>query len=337
MTDLIYPQAIELNMIAQEYIPRLEANRPVFTWFPIRNVDAPHISWEQEDNWAGLQQLRGLGGQPNKVQRPGGKRLLVSPGIYGEFMNLDEVELTERRQWGTFNQPIDVTDLVVKCQKQLLVRRYDRIEKIMWDLITTGTFSVAAPFGGFVYSGTYTFQSYNASTWGTAATATPLADMRAVQLKSRGKSVRFDQSALALMNRTTLNKMLVNTNAADIYGRRTDGLATANSLPAVNALLSGEGLPNFAVYDEGYYDDSNTFQLFIPDDVVVVVGNRVDGSPIGFYSMTRNANNPGMAPGPYMKLVDDPDDVPRLVTVHDGHNGGPEMRFPSAIVIVDVS
>jgi hypothetical protein len=69
---------------------------------------------------------------------------------------------------------------------------------------------------------------------------------------------------------------------------------------------------------------------------VVVIGNRRDGQPIGEYRMTRNANNPGAAPGPYMKIVDDPDEVPRTVAVHDGHSGGPVVYYPSAIAVMTV-
>jgi hypothetical protein len=52
--------------------------------------------------------------------------------------------------------------------------------------------------------------------------------------------------------------------------------------------------------------------------------------------MTRNANNPGAAPGAYQKVVDNTDDVPRTVIVHDGHNGGPVVYYPSAICVMTV-
>jgi hypothetical protein len=53
--------------------------------------------------------------------------------------------------------------------------------------------------------------------------------------------------------------------------------------------------------------------------------------------MVRNANNPGLAPGAYMKIVDNGDRaVPRLIQVHDGHNGGPALLYPSAIVVMTV-
>jgi hypothetical protein len=173
--------------------------------------------------------------------------------------------------------------------------------------------------------------------WGTFATATPLADLRAVQLLARGHSVRFDQSSRAYANQVTVNKMLANTNAADLYGRRTAGLGTANSLNQVNELYTMDGLPNIRVYDEGYLNTSGTFVPHIPNDKVVVVGRRTDGAPIGEYQMVRNVNNPGMAPGAYMRVIDRGEtEVPRTLEIHDGHNGGPALRFPSAVAIMNV-
>jgi hypothetical protein len=49
--------------------------------------------------------------------------------------------------------------------------------------------------------------------------------------------------------------------------------------------------------------------------------------------MTRNANNPNMKPGAYMKVFDRGEaTVPRSIDVHDGHNGGPCIYYPSALV-----
>lgn len=335
MSDFVFPTSAELREIAQDLLPRLQQDRPIFQHLPVRDVDASVVLWEQEDNYVGLQAVRGLGGAPGKVQKVGLKRYSVIPGAYGEFINIDEIELTNRRQYGTFGQPANIADLVLRAQRQLLVRRLDRVEKIGWLLLSTGTFSVSTPTGAVAHTDTFDPQTVSGSAWGTAGSGTPLADFRAVQLKARGHSVRFDQSARAYMNRVTLNKLLANTNAADIYGRRTAGLATPNNLADVNSILLMDGLPQIVPYDEGYLDDSGTFVPFIADNKTVVVGTRADRAPIGEYQMTRNANNPGMAPGAYMKVIDHGEDrVPRSIEVHDGHNGGPALYMPSAVVIL---
>jgi hypothetical protein len=334
-TDFQIPSALDLQAVEQEVMPRLTAQRPVFDFFPIEEDDASEVAWEQEDNFIGLQQLRGLNGAPPVVARTGAKRYIMEPGVYGEFSLIDERELTKRRAFGQIGRPIDIADLVGREQNRLFMRRLDRVELIIWTLLATGTFSVSTLHGA-VHTDTYAVQTASAAVaWGTYATATPLADLRTVQLLARGHGVVFDETATMWMNRTTANKLFSNVNPADLYGRRTQGLGTYNSPAQVNQLLAGDGLPNVRIYDEGYFNSSGTFTLFIPNDKVVVIGRRTSGTPIGAYKMTRNANNPDMAPGAYTKVVDNGEDnVPRSIAVHDGHNGGPALKFPSAIVVL---
>jgi hypothetical protein len=272
------------------------------------------------------------------VKKVGVNRFEVRPGVYGEFIRIDEVELTRRRQIGTFGTPIDVSDLVLEAQNHLLVRRLDRIEQIGWDLLTTGTYSVPAPDGVTLKTDSFTLQTFTASvTWATEATATPLGDLRSVQLLHRGHSVSFGAKAQAFMNQNTFNNLISNVNPDDLYGRRTSGLSLVNNLKDLNALLAGDGLPQLVIYDEGYLDDTGTFQLFIPNDKVVVVGKRPAGQRVAEYRMTRNANNVDLAPGPYMRVIDEGEyKVPRVIEVHDGHNGGPVVFYGSAIVVMNV-
>lgn len=338
MSEFIIPTSAELEAIAQDKLPRLTAQRPCFDWFPTQNADAAVLMWEQKDNYTGLQQIRGMNGEPPKITKVGVKRYLMEPGIYGEHSIIDELELTTRRQYGTFGSPVDISDLVMDAQDQLLQRRIDRIELIVWTLGITGTFSVSGPSGGVLATDSYSTQTFSASVaWSTVATSTPLADFRAVQLLGRGHSVNFGASAKAYMNRVTANNMLANTNNADLYGRRTAGLGTFNSMPQINTLLAGDDLPQVVVYDEGYLNDSGTFVPFIPNNKVLVVGQRPANQPVGNYRFTRNANNPNLAPGPYQKVIDHGTDrVPRLIEVHDGHNGGPVIYYPSAFVAMSV-
>lgn len=341
MTAFVYPSAIDLSLIEQDKIPRLTADRLGFQILPIRNVDSHVLAWEQLDNYTGLQQVRGLNGDPPRVKRLGAKRYIMEPGVYGEFTTIDELELTTRRQFGSLNAPIDISDLVMGAQDHLLGRRLDRIEFIIWTLIVTGTFSVAGPSGAVIHTDAYTTQTYAGSDWSVAGTATPLADFRAMQLLSRGRSVDFGPTAMAIMNRTTFNSLVGNTNANDLSGRYTVLQNTARSPSSMNLILTGEGLPNIVVYDEGYIDEAGTFQLFIPTDKVVVIGRRLSGAPVGEYRFTRNIQNAGMAPGAYTAVIDRGAEgsgrtIPRSIEVHDGHNGGPALYHPGSIIVASV-
>lgn len=332
MTDFVFPSSIALQVAAQELLPRMMAGRVGFDILPMRNVDQHLLEWEQIDNYTGLQQVRGLNGDPIRVKPSGGKRFAMVPGAYGEFETVDEIQLTTRRQFGSFMGNINVTDLVGPIQTKLLGRRLDRVEYIIWTLLITGTFAVAEG-SSVLHTDSYTTQTDSWSAWSNPATGTPLKDIRASQLKSRGYSVNFGANARLYMNQVTFNQLLANTNAADVGGRRVTGFNTINGPAQLNEVLSQDALPNIVIYDQGYLNDSGTFVPFIPDSKILMVGARTDGAPIGEYLMTRNANNPNMEPGPYMKIVDDPNRVPRTIEVHDGHNGGPVLYHPAAIVL----
>lgn len=337
MPDFAFPTSNELLLIAQDKMPRLTQDRVGFQLFPLRNSDNYLISWEQRDIFAGLAQVRGLNGAPPKVQPLGAKRYQMQPGIYGEYRDLDEMELTVRRQWGSFNQPIDVADMTMDAQDYLLLRLLDRLESIIWTLAATFTFSVPGPLGAVLHTDSYTGTTFTASVpWATFATATPLANFRFIQLLGRGHSVNFGAVATAYMNRVTANNLLSNSNNADLYGRRTQGLGTFNSEAQVNQLLVGDDLPQIMVYDEGYIS-AGTFIPFIPDNRIVVIGKRPAGQTVGEMLLVRNANNPGMAPGIYQKVVDNGDEAPpRNIQVHAGVNAGPALYFPSSIISMQV-
>lgn len=337
MATFTYPTSASLRAIEPEKLERLQEGRLGFDILPIDTATTFDVEWEQRDNFKGLQQLRGLNGEPTRVNRVGAKRYRMTPGVYGEFIALDERELTTRRKWATWDAPVDVTDLVTEAQDQLLVRRLDRIETIIWSLLTTGTFSVADVTGVVQHTDTYSLQTFTSSVaWSTPATSTPLADFRAVKLLQRGKGVMFDASATAYGNQVTINRMLSNTNANDVAGRRTSGLATLDNLAQVNTLLLGDGLPNIKIYEEGYYDEAGSFNLFIPDGKLVIVGKRPTGQSIGNYMMTLNANNPNMEAEAYTRVIDDENRIPRMIEVHDGHNGGPALYYPGSLVMMNV-
>jgi len=342
MATFLFPTSATLRLIEQEKLPRLVQDRVIFDLLPIDTLESTALVWEQKDNYEGLQQGRGMNGQPPAVRQVGVKRYIMQPGVYGEFEVIDEWQLTERAGNGSLDPgPIDVGDLIMGIQDHLLLRRLDRIEKIGWDLLVNGIFSVPGPNGAIIQKDQFNLQTYAAPTaWSNWTNATPLANFRAVRLLGRGRSVAFDQSAVAYMNQVTLNNLLSNQNNADLYGRRVTGLATPNDMADVQQLLTRDLLPTIQMYDEGYIDETtHTYQTFIPDNKVVVIGRRPAGETVGNYFMTKNVNQEGgvARPGPYTRIFDRGEDsVPRTIEIHDGHNGGPVLYYPSAIVVMSV-
>lgn len=332
----VFPTSAELKQVEQIKIPRLTAARPVFEIVPMVDVEAHLLEWEQEGDWVGLQQVRGLGGAFTRVKKVGLNRFAVVPGVYGEFMDLDELEVTTMREIGSWDRPIDVSRKVMRLQDQLLSRRLDRIEYIIWTLLTTGTYAISGD-AGVLHTDTYTLQTYAAGTaWATVATSAPIGDFRAVKLLARGKGVSFGRKSWAWMNQVTFNSMMGNTNANDLGGRfQVVGGGLSRSPEHATNILQDEDLPGVRIYDEGYYTDTGVWTPFIANNKVVVTGMRQDGSPIADYALTRNANNPGAAPGSYTEVIQR-QEPPKRVEVYDGHNGGLRVYYPGALVIMTV-
>jgi hypothetical protein len=336
-----FPTNQELMEIDKDYLDDLQETDPLF---PIVEKDTDLLMWEQRDNTTGLMQARGINGDPPSIKRLGGKRFMMEPGVYGEFAPVDEMELTRRRPYGTFSGRININDLVTEIQIQLRTRQMQRARWIMWQLLVNGAFNVTSATGSLIHRDTFKQTMYASQVaWSTYATATPMMDFRAVKLLHRGHSVSFGKGAMAFANQQTWNYVFQNTNPADLYGRRTTGLGTYNSPEQIDALFQGDGLPSLVEYDAGYLSDGTdgnpvgSYQLYIPDNYVVLIGKRDNGAAIGEFRMTRNPNNLTAGVGVYDRVIDHgPMLIPRKIEVHRGFNGGPIIWFPSSVVVMKV-
>lgn len=343
----VYPTSVELSAIDQDFLPVLMQSDPIFKKFPVQTHDAALVSWEQRDSYTGLAQVRGYDGKFVAVPTYGIKKYNMDPGVYGEFDVISELEITTRKGFGSLASPIDISDMVTERQEKLATRHFQRMAQVLWTMLVTGRYSIPHPNGTIIKEDIFTPQTFSASVpWSTAATSTPLADFRAVQLLHRGHSINLGSGSVAFMNRKTFNYFIANTNAADIGGRRTTGLQTVEGLTAANELLTKDDLPNIVVYDEGYLSDgtdgnsAGTFVPYIPDSKVVVIGSRLNGAAIGEFALTRNANNPDLSSKPLVKVVDtgagDNQEPPRQIKVFRGFNGGPVIWYGNAIVVMSV-
>jgi hypothetical protein len=335
-----YPSTAELISINAEKIQLLERQRPTFQFFPVVESDAWRLEWEQRDNWRGLQQLRGLNGQPSYVKMVGRKRFSAEPGVFGEFMTLDEKQLTIRANPENPGQPVRITDLVTERQDYLNNREMDLIEYIHWALLLTGTYVISGPTGA-IFTDQFPIQTVTFSDWTDHANATPLKDLASLALGvTRGTSTVFDSGAVALMNLKTVQDMLFNTNPNDLGGMRVAMLGlfragTPLNLADVNDIFRQQNVPIVQSYDETYITEAGVITKWIPDNVASIVGRRTNGDPVGEYRMVRNMVNGG-APGRYEEVLDYTQGparkIPPSIEVHRGHNGGPVLFYPSAIV-----
>lgn len=347
MSNFVVPTAADLKLIEQDLLPDLMADDPIFGHFPITEEEAELLIWEQMDDFTGLQEIRGIGGAPPSVAHVGLRQYIAQPGYYGEFKKLDEAKILRQKKFGTFGDVVNVTDLILVDQVHLLQRRLNRIKVTLWNIVQ-GTYSVSNRQGVVMATDTYSPQTFTSIVnWSTNATATPLLDFRTVKVLHRGHSVDFGSGARAYMNLVTYNQMVSNTNASDLFGKRVNSLSTVSSLAQINQLLNQDDLPTIVIHDKGYVkgvtagvnqaNSGANFVPFIPDGVVILVGRRPNGTRLGEYRMTRNLENPNLAPGSYTKVIVQDKQVPTSIETHDGHNGGPVIEFPASIVVMTVN
>lgn len=343
MNTYVYPTSNELIAIDQQNLPTLRADDPIFGILPPISKNVAQLTWEQEDNYFGLMQIRGYNGAPPRVNQVGMSQYQARPGVYGEEMPIDEREATERRMTGSFNEPIDVQDLVMKRSKQLMHRMLEREATLGWNLLINGYFEIQSNLtSSVVHKDSYTQRIYAATTtWiSNPTTSTPLGDFRAVELFSRGYSINLGSAATAWMNRRTFNGLVANRNSADLYGQRTGGLFAAGmdvslNLASINSILLGEGLPQIKIYDGFYYDDSNNLVIKIPDSKILVEGKRTDGARLGNWVYTRNRGNADLAAGPTYRVYETVGAIPDVM-VYRGFNGCHQLLFPSGFIVMNV-
>lgn len=336
-----YPTNAELTEIDPVLLAAELVNDPLLGpggLFPMEETDADKVVWEQRDAYLGLAQFRGLNGDPPRVKRIGAKRYEMNPGVYGEFTTVDEYEMTRRAQPATWATPVNVDDLVMDCEEQLMTRQTNRMRQVTYALLTQGIFTVLDANGSVVHQDAYNINIYTPSvSIALPATATPLADLRAIPILARGTSSLAGAGAELWVNQVTANQILAVTNTADLRGERLDNDRTAQSISDVNLIFTRNGLPNIRIVEDGYYTDAGVWTMYIPDGTGVYVGRRANGAPLGAFRLTKNASAPS-GRGVYAKVIprgmseDSP--PPAKIEVHRGFNGGTVIWYPGSVFII---
>lgn len=349
--NFLYPTAAETFELMPDLDKRARAGRLFLDLFPTKPRKTFFVRWVQRDNYYGLMQMRGLDGAPPKIQSVGSKTYVYEPGVYGEHDVITEREWLTKADPTDMTRRVDMTDEVIARMNLLTNRKLDRMEYNSVQLCANGTITIplAGPNGQEIYTDTYSIQRFTATVpWGTVATATPIADMQAMQQKSVGHGIDFGAGAIFVVNQVKANQLLNNTNTADFGGRRNQAGATLNNLDAFNNYFQGQGLPKVVVYDKGWQlaplsggitSPSTQFQKFLDNNTGILIGKRLNGDPVGEWQQTVQAMQPGNAgPGEYTfvkdyaKGVNAPMEVPPRLEVHHGFNGGLALYYPSAIV-----
>ena len=352
--NYVFQESAVVNQIAPDLIQAMTLDDPIFKYFPIRELNASKLRWTIKDNYRGLMNLRGYDGAPTRVLRPGESLFESNPAVFGEFGQLDEMELTERSRGfpADMTIPMDVSDMVREWQMVLTTRQIQRMRQMTWGLAVTHNLQILFPQGGAGFTETFAGQTVTVATlWSNLMTATPLHDLRQLQLNyGRGTSNNFMAQGEAWMNLRTAQFIMDNRNPADVGGIRAQyGATVFNSLDDFNKVLLQQGAPKICIQDESYQLDTapnaafvnNNYALYLPDGVVWVVAARPGNETPGVFMWTRHMVNGG-GTKPYA-FVDDytksepHPQVPPKIIIHQGFSGGCVQERPSQTVTMIVA
>jgi hypothetical protein len=355
-------QNYEIDLIVAEYMYDAMDGDALIELLPLAYQDADQVVWEQPENGYGLLSLRGLNGEPDVAPVTGFRRYAMSPGYYGERVVIDETEMTKARQPGTPNEAVDHEWLIGWRMQQETVKAFNQVRNIIAALLLTGKFLNRKPNGAVTHADSIAgFNSLSPATgWAASpSTATPIDDLlgwkNALQT---GTSSRFGKGSKLLMQTGTLNDLFATAQIRTLF--KIEYGNTPLGLDGVNAILAGFELPQIEVYDEGYYPDvasaaaRTNFVRFLPAKSIIWAGVRPKGQTLGQFYFTRNLiNRPPV--GEVMDSREQAADLERMpwaegiytlleyhrmppkYVVDIGFNGGPAIRYPSAVAGITYS
>lgn len=346
-----FPTNRSLDRVVQEYF----IDRSKFigeSILPFQDEWTQRVEWDELDNEAGMTPPHNMGADPQIDNRPGSKTKSYEPIPFKGTDLIKENELLRARQMGTLGGVVDLSSLIGRRVRAREDKSFLRAEWCRWRALR-GALNIAE--NGVVVNETFPIQTYDSVVdWDQRGTATPLADFNAVKLMFDGTGAGAE-GALGYINQKTLNWVLENANAADLQQFRGSNFRNvAFSLKDMNVILTDRGVPNLALYNEGYYDRNKVWRKFVEDGEVLVVGKRPADEKVGDFAMTPSLHreqNGIPAPGFFSILeVNGQSNAGMLevstsdlgasknpkIEITGGVYGGPRIFFPRSVVRMTV-
>jgi hypothetical protein len=352
MLTLTFPTNAELDLVVQDYVAQTE-NFIGATILPETNSMHQKVRWDERDHDRGMTNAHVMGTDPKVDRRMGSVTREYEPIPFKETDLFKEDEILRSRELGTLNQTLDLSREIARTAKNRLDKTRIRMEWLRWQTLLG---SISINENGVKVNETFPVQPHDAAVaFSTVATAAPLKEFNAVKLKFR-KTGASAQGGKAYLNQTTANSILENQNANDLKGfQNANFTQLPYSIEEANKILSVRGLPELVVYDEGYIDENDDLQLFIPDGKIIVVGKRPAGQTVGDWvstpSLHRNVDGQP-APG-YFSIVEVNGQSSEIVgavsmsqlgqgknpkvEITGGIYGGTRLIYPKSVVVMDVS
>lgn len=347
-----YPTNVALDMVTQEYIAQT-AKFLGEQLMPFEDTNTQVVQWDELDSERGMTAPHTMGTDPKIDTRPGSTLREFEPIPFKETDLVKENELLKARAYGTLGGVVNITDAISRIAKSRVDKNRIRVEWTRWQALL-GQLTILE--NGVRVNESFAVQTHDVAVpFSTVATAAPLKEFNAVMLKFRATGASA-QGAEAYMNQATANNLLENQNENDLKGfQNANFVHLPYSMEEMNKIQTARGLPKLVVYDEGYIDEAGSFQNFIPNGKIIVVGKRPAGQAIGKWLMTPTLHRVknGM-PAPGMFEIIEVNGMPSTgsvtvnlqqlgqhknpkIEVTGGVYGGPVLYYPRSIVVMDVS
>lgn len=296
------------------------------------------ISWNLLGAVSGMTHSHTLGTVPPIVSYRTLSKLNAEPAYFKEMIRLDEQDLININSADPAKAGREGEQLVTRALMDLNLRCDTRIEQTTWQALQgsltlndngiTRVVDYQVPHKFSVGGGGF------GPVW-TAAGSNPISD-----LSMAAEVIRGSGGVTAYMNLNTARVLINNEAIVDRVKQSTVILQLdARNIGQTLSLLV-PGLDDCIVYNEGFLDWDGHWQTYIPDNVIILLGKAVPGTPLGEWASTPSLHNGGIANatgGKFAAVEDHVGESNPRVDVFAGIYGLPVIFRPDWVSVLNIS
>lgn len=287
----------------------------------------------------GMTSAHALGSNVKNIDVPSMGTKRFGTAYWKEKHTINEEKLLNARAAGSYNKRAG-RELVLQAALQLDTRLETRVEWLRWQTAING--KIVVTDNGVNFTVTYgipddhriDLSSDSARNW-KATTSDPQSDIDAWLKLFRGSGAA---GKTVYMNSDTAGVMAQNQKIRDLLKQCNYAgmLSSSNITQALKMLFPKL---EFVVYDGGYLDEAKSFKMFIPDGVLVILGEYA-GEKLMDFVTTLSLHNGGLdkpQPGKFSLIKDRSSNAENpFISLLVGLYGLPRVFHPNWIVSVKV-
>jgi Phage major capsid protein E len=346
-----YPTNAEIDETIQAYVPQVD--KFIGSGFmPIKPRKTNKVKWTEKNKMRGKTALHKRGNEPHIDDREGSVDREFKPIDFKETDVIGEQEILEKRQEGTWGEPLDLEDVVVETIRERADKTMIAVEETRWAAFR-GHLSMSAK--GVKVNETFPVQTHTPLVeFDDFANAKPLMVLDEIgdKFDATGAS---NEGAIHVMSRKTFRLFLQNNNDADLKKfAGSNFVDVMNGLAAFNKLLQDRNGSMVKLTDEGFIEDDENFIRFVKAGEIFTFGKRPMNQKIGEWQATISLHRQenGKPVGGYFSImeVNGQPSVGSITTslaqlgagknpkfeITGGIYGGPTIKYPQSIVYTKV-